>query len=446
VHLERPIPSFLSFTGPLIKRAASCIYTTLTALIDDSKRLVSQSVIDACKKGSYSQDEQIRVAAKNKYDILKKWQQCPFPFAWEQPGEKAASTYALIVTLLTPLEAKQMEPLKKSNSSMSLNALAEHLINLGTTVPIPNHAPLLKSGASPMSLSQTVLLTSKLIPDSKVCLRIWVEGLEKLKIHFLPWHGNQPQSKVTTPDFWNIFKRPAPGSIPKELQGGAAQEIATEASNNDPSAPWTIPQDITEMKSFWKKDVLPSDWDLKHASLSSATETEKTRYVEEAYTWVKHNFNPKKTSHRLGIILAIMFSQLLPYPAYPSNPASIINPNLSSHNLTLKIRDLPWEKSKHKGTTQKEPFITMMSTMIISLLDSDSSLQEHLKENNNSFGEPWTDKHGELYKDLQTLRVILICYCRYKIYHTRKFGAHWNCQSSKPGCVDQAKIQEKLDN
>ncbi|KAF8804746.1 hypothetical protein BYT27DRAFT_7259216 [Phlegmacium glaucopus] len=167
--------------------------------------------------------------------------------------------------------------------------------------------------------------------------------------------------------------------------------VATSRANQDPSAPWSIPSNLCGMGALWEKNVLPSQWNISAASLSKAEEVE---YLEATYLWVQDNFDGKKTHHRLGLVIAIMFSQLLPNIGYPKTPGTNISFDLTSDILTRKIRDVEWILPSHKGVSQREPFITMMSTAIIALLDSGSPFRRYLANNNNTFGAPWTDKHG----------------------------------------------------
>ena len=105
---------------------------------------------------------------------------------------------------------------------------------------------------------------------------------------------------------------------------------------------------------------------------------------------MQNSFNPDLTNHRLGIVLAIMFSKLLPNIAFPKSWD--FDPQT---DVTAKVRELTWIAPNHKGVSQTEPFITMMSTTIIAILDKESPLRIHMALNNNALGDPWMEKHGE---------------------------------------------------
>lgn len=404
VHLERPSPAVLSSLGPVYHRATSLIYTSLVALIADSQRLVSQAVTAACNIDLQSQDVQVQTAASDRLKLLEKWQKTKYPFSWGQPGETDAKTYQLLSSLF-PDDDDRTNPLSRSkNNTTTYGQLAQLLIKMGTSFnnegPMVIKAPLVKNGICPMSLRVTVPLTQKMLAREHET--VWEKCLEHLKICFLPWSGSGPNARLTTHQNW-IYPQKTPGSIlnPGGVRAAAAQEKATAAANQDLSAPWKVPKVIGEMGVLWEKNVLPLEWDIKHASLSKQAEH---KYVVDTYEWVRDHFDGAKTIHRLGIVIAIMVSRLLPNISYISRPElkSSIGEQKNPEELTKSIRELEWIKpsEKRKGLSAAPPFITMVSTAIIGFLDRDSPLRKYLASHDNVLGDAWADKH-----------------CEYKIYY-----------------------------
>jgi hypothetical protein len=391
VHMARPSSPFLSSMGPQYNRASTYIYTTLVALVADSQNLVSQAVTLGCNRDLQSADEQVQEDAKKRLKLLAKWQKCKYPFAW---GDKA-STYSMLVKLF-PNEEGGITQLPRSNTTLTHTSLGEKLVKLGLNKKI--EAPLVKNGICSTALQLTVPLTLGTMKADKVeTIKIWTAGLQTLHIHFLPWSGDHPNAKATTVKSWVFPQSSSKSNVLGILDKGASQEIAAQeiaetTSKQDPSAPWKVPKLISEMGPLWKKRCLPVDWDLKHASIPNTT---KHAYIKETYLWVSTNFDGEKTIHRLGIVLAIMFSRLLPNIAYPGEKESIIPEKLPLDDLNRYIQELEWLTPTHKGVSQPEPFITMLSTYIIALGDSDSPLLKYLEEHENAFGNPWTDKHCE---------------------------------------------------
>lgn len=388
VHMERPLPTFLLSQNPREKKASAWIYTTIIALIADSQRLVSQAVTSACNKDLRSADKQIQAAARERLRLLATWQKLKYPFSWQQPGEKDHSTYALLVKILNSSYDRDATSLIQSEKRLSYMGLAQHLLKIGLAEVSHPSAPLLKNGICPMALRATAKMTLDTL-DESTTHQLWAHGLAKSRIDFLPWHKNGTRgAKSTTHNCW-IFIDRAPAGASQQHEGGAAMQIAKSTAAQDPTAPWTIPPDICEMGALWEKTILPKDWKLESATLIGG---DKANYVLECYQWVEANFDGKKTHHRLGLVIAIMFSRLLPEIVHPKELDD------GPGSPTEKIRRLPWISPgpKHKGFTQTGPFLTMMSTTIILLLDSESPLRRYLKENDNCLGDPWTKKHGEL--------------------------------------------------
>ena len=394
VHLERQHPfAFLySSQGPGHQRASACVYTTLSALIADSQRLVSKAVTEACNKDLQSRDEKVRHSGSARLKLLAEWQKYKYPFSWDDPHRKGgAKTYKLL-TQLFPDGQGGDNPLKRSrNTQMSYSALAKRLVKLGLGSD-SNQAPLVRNGIGPTALRLTVPLTRGFLGSEEATHQLWEAGLKALKIGFLPWHKDHANAKTTTSEFW-VFIQHSPGPTPiYQVLAEASENDATMAAQQDPSAPWKVPTNISDMGSLWHKKVLPLDWNLQKASLSNAKDHE---YVHETYQWVYDNFDGLKINHRLGIVLAIMFSLLLPDIA-SEEAGGDISRSLPEEELTMKIRELRWTKAKHKGTSETAPFITMMSTTIIAILEKESPLRKYLANNNYNMGNPWTDKHSEL--------------------------------------------------
>jgi hypothetical protein len=394
VHLVRPSTnSFLTHLGPKYNRAVALVYTTLTSLVTDSQRLVAKAVTDACRMGLQSQDEKDQHAARAKLELLVKWQKLEEPFSWGSQGSK--ETYQTLVQLLQSPDDNETNPLKESSQDMTYVQLATHLVEWGLRYAEKEpeiKAPLVKNGICSMSLRMTAPLTLAMLGSKHETINIWSATLEKLKICFLPWRRNGGNAYLTTHTSWLYIQKSTMMMNPNR-KPEAAQEIAIAAANQDRSAPWKVPQLIGQMGPFWEKNVLPDEWDIKNATL---TNHEDHRYVSQTYEWVRDNFDGAKTTHRLGIVLAIMVSALLPNINWDKNlPNTLLTPNMTTVELTKKLRDeLPWIKGTHKGISDKRPYITMMSTAIISLLESDSPLRKYV-DDKKSLGSPWTDKHSE---------------------------------------------------
>ncbi|KAF8221485.1 hypothetical protein L208DRAFT_1382247 [Tricholoma matsutake] len=96
----------------------------------------------------------------------------------------------------------------------------------------------------------------------------------------------------------------------------------------------------------------------------------------------------------MGLVWAILFSWVTLFLFVEKSGA--IN-GWDSKELTAAVWRLCWveETSRmHKGVMDPAPYVVMVSMTLIALLDKKLPLSEYMSENNNSFGKPWTEKHG----------------------------------------------------
>ena len=392
--MEKPQPiAFLSQfkMGNADNRPSLLIYTTLKALTVDSKRLVSKAVTSACNVDLQSKDERVSSAATKRLESLAKWQKCKHPFAWDEPGMPAGQQTYQMLSKLFPQDDNPVQ--KSKNTHVSYSKVSQILVNFGVddgakTVP----APLVKDGTCPMLLRMAVPVTLKAFNQNQMeaTISLWEQGLKAMHIDYLPWHGQHRNATSTTHKSWAYLQKPfSPIALELLDEDDDLHENATMAANEDPSASWTVPTRISEMGPLWDKIVLPLEWKLENATLDRS---EGHKYVKDTYVWVSTNFDRSKPEHDLALILAIMFSKVLPNISLEKTD---ISSELTGNELTRQIRGLPWLPPTRKGTSSPPPYITMMSTYIIALLDSRSPLRIHLQNHNNTFGNPWTDKHSE---------------------------------------------------
>ena len=186
--------------------------------------------------------------------------------------------------------------------------------------------------------------------------------------------------------------------IEEVLQRDPADEhnvLVQHALDRNIDAPWSIPSALKNMWPWWNKATLPSQWNLKHASLPVTIADDENCYIKETYQYVRDAYDRKIWWHHMGLVWAVIFSKTVPFLCISKN-ITLQAMNLVS-GLTKDVQQIPWIKptSKgHQGLTCPTPFVTMMSTTIISLLDARSPLRRRMGRHNNSMGSVWTKKHG----------------------------------------------------
>jgi hypothetical protein len=229
--------------------------------------------------------------------------------------------------------------------------------------------------------------------------------MHKMQIHFLPWHKNASCNRGAAPRsvsplWWMLINRNSPSlylsSGPSALSVEESTSIAaTSVCNSTPSAPWSIPDNISQMGHLWKKTVLPDDWSLDAASLQNARMTPGHEYVWKTYEYVQANYDGSIWHHHMALVWAILFSRVTPFLFFEK--PQTFKANTDKQSITNAIQRMPWTKAKssnHKGVSSPLPYVTMLSTTIFALRDFNSPLAKHARSHGNSLGPAWTNKHG----------------------------------------------------
>jgi hypothetical protein len=238
--------------------------------------------------------------------------------------------------------------------------------------------------------------------------------MAKCSIDFIPWKAPQAGHSIpraATTAYWlHLSESRLPPSQSTSNDEDNPASIAALASRRSPDAPWCIPESLAELPQFFHKTRRPQDWDIKWASLTNSIDPEyKGSYINETYYYVNDRFDIRIWYHHMALLWSICFSQILPNVGY--REVASLPSSQSGKEVTASIRRFKWvAPNKEKGIHAPEPFIVMLTTLIIAMIDAESPLRKHLDSNKQSFGVPWTDKHGVLYSSarLSTIDPIFV--------------------------------------
>lgn len=222
--------------------------------------------------------------------------------------------------------------------------------------------------------------------------------MQKMRIQLVPWHLEAPggtQARAVRADWWLCITH-KPEDVDQHSQELKTREeectvIASAVSLVDHFAPWDLPTNLHQMGELWQKKVRPSEWKLEHASITSAN----APYIVETYEYVNRIYSGDIWWHHMAIIWAILFSRITPF-LFRDRTIKITG--VTKTEITTQIRLIPWtdiRPEKQKGCTMPLPYITMLSTTIIAMLDKASPLWKNYQ--NGGFGSQWSDKHGRWY-------------------------------------------------
>jgi hypothetical protein len=413
VVIARPVTAFITDDDKNRRSAKSVAYHALHIFVQDCKDFVFKAVMTEINHQKRDSSDTLVAFAETREAALKKWVKAPYPLAWDtkKSDHNSKGCSNLILALAETQEAIELG-LPEADESWTYKTITEHLMN--TVKKSTAKAPFSKNGffmsTLPLALTEIKRVahlgdTNK--PADNYLAAVLAIVMMHMKIDFIPWHhaptpGHPgPAPKVVTHQRWMYINRSSsnrqPGDAAKDpTPQERAQAVAENTSVHHPSATWSIPKRLQDMGPLWKKAVLPVEWDISYASLDSLEDKRpKSNYIFEIYEWVRDKIDPKNWKHHMAIIWAILFTAILPNVRTPTEEKSKISKFTTEEDITKAIRNLPWVKftgKTHKGVSSREPYITMVSTLLISIMEPESPLRKRFEEG-KGLGGLWSDKH-----------------------------------------------------
>jgi len=409
--VDRPSPMpFIDQAGEDHRVAYTIAWITLKAFIYDCVNLVSAAVNKRIDKQSHSNDPLLISEAKELKQKLKTWSKLSEPLSYGRHGTHSNSTMQLLIHLVAPRDQLQFGLPSPSPSlrSISYSDFARSLFNMGKIdSPISIRCPINPQGFTPALLRLAVHHIGRNIPSDHqetFVTHVLQSCAQRMHIQFIPWSkqttGQRGRSSVKPMhDCWVMLgKDPlsisASGSQPNQVltANDAARAGANFMNTNDRNAPWSTDIPLNELRVILSKSCLPAQWSLQSASLSKVEP-----YIKETYEYVHDNYHGDIWWHKMALLFAILFSRIIPRIAAPDEEIQAIKKSKNSSNLTQMVRSLSWvnNPSERRGVLDKTPFITMMSTYVIALLDEQSPLRLYMANHKNALGRAWSTKHGK---------------------------------------------------
>ncbi|KAH9918287.1 uncharacterized protein B0H18DRAFT_957952 [Fomitopsis serialis] len=327
--------------------------------------------------------------------------------------------------------------------------------------PHPLHAPLVRGGASLPVLRLVVARITDRAPSYLTeaaarhtwAVNVFAYALQKNDVMFIPWvkatkapEGGKrrgPPSRKTTVDAWIDVERPkkplhllgvtiTPAgetittlaatmtrTVAEELED-LANEAAERAQETNPDAEWkAVGRPLHEIGWFVNRRTLPDEFTLQNASIvepplivpkpgaaptvqrrKTAAAAEEKEVLRKTYEWVIRDFDFTDEVHHLALIIAVVFSRLVPKVSFPKDDDN--NFIFSSRandvkTITQEIRNSDWCEMPRNGSgcKQQAPYIIMVTVYIIGLWDERSPLHEYLKTTaSKALHRVFLGKHG----------------------------------------------------
>ena len=386
--------------------ANAIAYYCLTMFLQDCKDVVASFVRTSINTQLRSQDKSHQRHGKARKDALKAWCKSDKPLSWGPDSASTSDTYRQILIILHENSEGQRPSLKTSADTYSYMELAKRFITMNqknkAVAPVSAHGSFFPS--LPLAIKKINQCVSSDDNSDDFVITVFGKMMKKMDIHFVPWHKsdiNHTRAYVVQGDWWLMLKPGSSAQMNRRITKEPTDlhtEVANDAQRVDQHAPWDLANTLQEMGPLWNKVVRPSEWDLKHASLTDTIPGNKNHYVKETYQYVENIYDGVIWWHHMALIWGILFSKVVPYVFVPEGSSTLMESVGRGSQLNAEVRKLAWVRTKsenHKGLTNRLPFVTMWPTAIIALLDDGSPLRQRMEKANGALGEGWTAKHGK---------------------------------------------------
>lgn len=396
------IDNFPSHAYPSIQDLSfrSACYAADVALrvyFADVKRLVHNEVTSLLQPLLSDDDRTIKQEARDRSEALSKWEDEEYPLSYSH-----GVLNNLIHAVSEPRDGK-FTLTAAAIGPKPISFFADAIINQCTREDNRRHPPFIAGGnflpVARVALSEmrSFALRDHLpASDAKrFIFDAFCTAAGTLKINHIPWitnpNGNfgRPSSSIVHDVWLNLGAKPPPSLActhsfvsRQPSTSTLAYYASEEIQAADPRAEWSaLDPSLNNFKDVLHKVSLPVEWDINHATCDGGP-----AYITEAYQYVQRIYNASEPLHQLAMICAIICAGLLPRifsPPFQGRPESV-------NKFPRYIAGLKWViKKNHKGVSQPNPFITMVSTFIICHFDTKSPI--HSQSNLRA----WFKKHSE---------------------------------------------------
>jgi len=243
---------------------------------------------------------------------------------------------------------------------------------------------------------------------ASVLEHLLVRTVNQREIMNVPWSRNAPPGPGRPPytvvhDTWlNLGAQcnmPSTSLTPGLVGSSSRHDVnaaqsSIQAMSTDSRASWSF-QDLAlqDLHQVLNRSSLPTEWKMSNMSFNNDPDS---KYVKDTYLWVRQNYNVQKPIHQTAILLAIIFSVVLPDVLHGAAVPESLTNNSSIAEITAAVKNSEWKSPPkgRKGFVDRIPFVMMISTFIIAIYEPTSPLRQYMTEHSGSLGSGWTSKHG----------------------------------------------------
>ncbi|OCH83892.1 hypothetical protein OBBRIDRAFT_808657, partial [Obba rivulosa] len=286
--------------------------------------------------------------------------------------------------------------------------------------PDPIRSPLFRSGYAPRALQCAVKFIIRLASSlsatehESLILRALLRACSHYRVAFVPWAQRRdgrgrPSHRAQVNEWKMLGRTPAVNDIipvtgrqvrdphPDDRMPSATQFTKAHTVSHF-NAAWSV-QDISlgRLGPYLSRTVPPSDWK------PMTNVTERDGIVHRTYKWVVNNINMSDDAHKFAMLAGIVMAKSVPNIFHESDvfDAEYSSLRLKGKSLSstdrvrhLRWRGLPKTSSGRKGFKSASPFISMVPTAIIALIEDASPLLEQCNQGKPGLDSKWTSKHS----------------------------------------------------
>lgn len=378
----------------------------LTTYVEDIKTLVSNGVTEELRRLENDRPGLgDRFALRTRRTALKAWTKTDFPLSYE------AEDYVHLLGALDPGAAREgmnngnptslrAPPGQGKPVSFFVDAIFE-----GTEAR-RRRPPFVQDGAFLCMMVATLKALRELAVrrfrmsaavdvDEHVLKPMLAKAVGDLKIRHVPWTattGNEergerrgrgrPSTKIMH-DVWLPLGAPEPRKVSTTsrvvINAGRAREArfveaSEETALRDGRTSWSACQQrLTGYHRVLHKEVLPHEWSYLNASLPKARSDGRKHLCTETYEWARATYDPTTNPvHALGMVASLVFVGMLPRVFPPTN----LPQDGDMRSLATKLANMGWEERSKKGVSHAGPFVTMVSTFVMAMMDETSPVMQ----------------------------------------------------------------------
>lgn len=394
-----PEDAYEDIPNTLARLACYAFHVAMGVYFNDVKNLVHANVTSILNPLVDDDDPVLSESARDKLTALSTWMDEEFPLSY------TPNVLANLLQAVSDPHDKQFKFTDSDSGRQPVSFLADAIIKQCSRLDNHRKPPFIQGGKF-LSVCRIAVEEIRFSATAKGLNTVQVEKLisdavitiaETRKINHIPWSPNREgygrHSNIVVHNVWlnlGAKKNPLSCSVPSfltvqqsnnALALHASQQIQAADSRGDWSA---LSVTLKSFHTVLHKANLPSEWDIRHCSGSGRNVPD---FIKNVYSDVRNSFNGSKPLHQLALICAIVCAGLIPnifsppLEGYPNNPSG----------YDMYVRNLDWVvRPKRKGVSVRAPFITMVTTFILALMEDNSILQ------NEEDLHVWTKKHSGL--------------------------------------------------